>query len=141
MSLSNSLRTLDELDGLRAPAPITPRWKTHEWPNASGIAKDRLGEDVHQAAYRINGSGKNDDWSALDDLASVISGFDRKDASGGWNTLLAANLVKIMTAFRVLGADDQLEVCLSPEYQAIVDAGADRADDQVRNSVRLSKQA
>lgn len=58
MTLSYSLRTLDELDGLRAPAPITPRWKAHEWPNASGIAKDGLGDEVHLAACRIKAAGR-----------------------------------------------------------------------------------
>lgn len=141
MTLSYALRTLDELDGLKKPAPIEPRWTTYEWPTAKGMEKGRLGDDPHRAAYRLDRNKQNDGWWALDDLIRVISGYDRAGSSSGWHTVKAVDLVKIMTVFRLLGTDDQLEVCLPPEYQAIVDAYPGRADDQVRKSVEIAEQA
>jgi hypothetical protein len=140
MTLSYNLRTLDELDGISRSSPSAPRWKAHKWPNATGLDKGKLGDDPQLAAYRVDGNQKNDGWSALDDLASVISGFDRKDAAVGWNTIQAADLVKIMTVFRALGAEDRLEICLSPEYQGIMDQYPAKADEQVRKSVELAQQ-
>lgn len=141
MTLSYELRTLDQLDGRRpGSSPVAPRWKNHEWPNATGLEKGKLGDDRHVAAFRIDGNQKDDGWSALDDLAAVISGFGRKDAAVGWNTIKAADLVKVMTAFRALGAEDRLEVCLPPEYQAVVDKYPAEADEQVRKAVELAEQ-
>jgi hypothetical protein len=121
--------------------PVAPGWKTHEWPKATGLDKGKLGDDRHVAPFRVDGNHKDDGWSALDDLAAVISGFDRRNAAVGWNTINAADLVKVMTAFRAMGAEDRLEVCLPPEYQAIVDKYPATAAEQVRKSVELAKQA
>jgi hypothetical protein len=120
---------------------VAPRWKTHDWPNATGLEKSKLGDDRRMAAFRIDGNQKDDGWSALDDLAAVISGFERKDAAVGWNTIKAVDLVKVMTAFRALGAEDRLEVCLPPEYQAIVDKYPAEADEQVRQAVDFAERA
>jgi hypothetical protein len=120
---------------------MSPRWKAHEWPNATDLEKGKLGSDPHMAAYRVDGKHKDSGWSELDDLASVISGFDRRHASIDWNTVRAVDLVKIMTVFRAIGADDRLQICLPPEYQAIVDEYPASADNQVRKSVELAGQA
>lgn len=69
----------------------------------------------------------------------MISGFDRKHAAVDWNTVRAADLVKIMTVFRALGADDRLQICPPPEYEAIVNKYPANADDQVRKSVELAE--
>lgn len=140
MNLSYELRTLDQLDGLRKPQPIEPRWTAYEWPEAKGMEKGRLGSDPHRAAYRLDRNKQKDGWWALDDLIRVISGYDRATSSSGWHTLGAVDLVKIMTVFRLLGVDDQLEVCLPLEYQSAVDAYPRRADDQVRKAMEIAAQ-
>lgn len=140
MTLSYNLRTLDELDGLSKPAPIEPRWTAYEWPTAYGLVKGVLGADRHRAAYRLDSNMEDDGWRALDDLIKVISGYDREDAHVGWYTVKAVDLVKVMTVFRALGADDRLEVCLPTEYQAIIDKYPTSADLQVLKSVELAQQ-
>jgi hypothetical protein len=141
MTLSYELRTHDELDGLGDPAPIQPRWAAYEWPEAKGLGKGTLGADEHRAAYRLDKNKNNEGWWALDDLIRVITGYDRKDASAGWHTVKAADLVKVMTVFRALGTEDRLEVCLPPAYREIVERYPANVDDQVRKSVELARQS
>lgn len=141
MTHTYELRTLDQLDGIGASKLIAPRWSSYEWPNASGLGKSRLGDSLHRGAYRLDQNKNNDGWWALDDLIRVITGFDRKNAEAGWYIIKAADLVKVMTVFRALGADKRLEICLPPEYMTIVDNNLALADQQVRKSVELEQRS
>lgn len=44
-----------------------------------------------------------------------------------------------MTGFRALGTKGRREICLPPEYQAVVDQYPPNADDQVRKPVELAE--
>lgn len=140
MNKTYELRRIDELDGVGNNTPTEPRWTAYQWPEAPGLEKGKLGSDPHRAGYRLDRNKQDDGWWALDDLIQVISGYDLVAHSSGWRTLQAVDLVKIMTVFRLLGVDDQLEVCLPAGYQSAVDAYPSRADDQVRDAMKIAAQ-
>lgn len=140
MNKSYELRTIDQIDGLHKPQPIQPRWTKFAWPEAKGLPKDRLDNEHRLAAVRIDKAKDVDGWWALDDLMQVVAGRQVvKTADGGWTLLEPADLIKVMTVFRLLGADSSLEVCLPPEYQEVVDAAPQDAGDQVKKAVDLQR--
>jgi hypothetical protein len=49
------------------------------------------------------------------------------------------DLIKVMAAFRMLGVDDRLEICLPPEYKAITETHSRNIDEQIKSAVRLSQ--
>ena len=106
-----------------------------------GPVQGAIGAEPHRAAYRLDRNQQNDGWWALDDVIRVITGYDRIDAQAGWWVGKAVDLVKVMTAFRALGAESRLEICLPTAYQEIVDQHPTAVDNQIRKSVELSRQA
>ncbi|MFF2296532.1 hypothetical protein [Arthrobacter sp. NPDC058127] len=142
MNKTYELRTLDQIDGLNQPQPMKPMWTEYAWPEAKGLPKDRLDNEQRLAAVRIDKGKDVDGWWALDDLLRVVAGLQIvKTADDRWTLLKPADLVKVMTVFRLIGADSHLEVCLPPEYQEILQASPQAADDQVRKAVALQQTA
>jgi len=136
MNKTYELRTIDQIDGLRESRPLKPRWTEYQWPDAQGLPAGLLDNNQYRGAIRIDEGNHNDGWWALDDLIRVVAGMRHVQGAGnGWTLLDPADLVQVMVLFRLIGADDRLEICLPTEYQAIVDGNRRAVEDQIRKSV------
>lgn len=134
------LTSIDRLDGLGAGEdPVEPRWVEHEWP-FNGLRRVLLGHGERKAAYRLDSGGYKPGWWELNDLIAVICGHEYSLVGGTtWHVLDAVDLIKVMAAFRMLGADDRLEICLPPSYREITVAHPQNIDEQIKAAVQLSR--
>lgn len=100
----------------------TPTWKL------SGV------DDEFAFLRLTSGDGK----SELDDLLRAIVGMTYGPGEDhGHYKLIPADAVRVMSAFRLLGAEDRLIIELPQQYLDIVEKNADRGDDQVREAEEL----
>lgn len=129
------LKTLDALDGVGGD-PIAPHWKEYEWPKAPGLDAKHL-EDG-SAAYRL---AKDKDWWALDDLAKVVCGESKVGVGHDWYVLPPAELMKVLAAMRMIGADRFIEFVMPPRYREIQKKQDSSISNQIREARQLSQQA
>lgn len=136
------LRSIEEIDGLSGPPRTEPQWEQYDWPEAEGLDRDHLETGRFGAACRLDRNQQGQGWWALGDLIAVICGHHLSFVPGtGWYLVRPADLIKVMTAFRMIGADSRLEVCLPPEYVKLVKLHARNSDELVRAAAALSREA
>lgn len=126
--LNYKLKGLDEIDGLPARKPIEPQWKVKVAPEGEEMAHLGIGGVTHQQPG----------WSELDDIMRTIAGFEvAHDTTKNLTRMHPADALRVMTVFRLLGADSRLTVHLPQKYWDIVDANPGNADQQVRLAEKL----
>lgn len=100
----------------------TPRWEL------SGV------EDEFALIRLTSGDGT----SELDDLLRVIIGMTYgRGKDNNQYKVVPADAVRVMSVFRLLGAEDRLIIELPQQYLDIVEKNADRGDDQICEAEEL----
>lgn len=130
MDMQYGLWSLDALDGLDGgEGPVPARWTITATPE----------QDTRGYLSIDSGSRqKKDGWWALDDLAAVVAGYATTPIlSSGWTTMHPADVVRVMTVFRMLGTEGRLHVKLPQRYLNVFHDHPFSADGQVRAAERL----
>lgn len=140
MNSKYELRSIEEIDGLSGPPRVEPQWEQYEWPEAEGLDRDRLETGRFRAACRLDRNKQGAGWWALGDLMTVICGHNLSFVPGtGWYLVRPVDLIKVITAFRMIGAESRLEVCLPPDYRRLLKIHARNSDELIRAAVALSQ--